>query len=236
MTQYCIDTRTARLCMRGVLPDQAHMQGPGRGRDVRRDGAGDQPAAGAGLGVGAAQAPPLRDDLRRAGAAATLQPGTELSFLRHCACMSCLLACMHVLENMLFPFIAAPPWPWLHAAPRSSTLRKLQVRHCWICYFHRHPTCSVSACSVREQVCGGYADALARCAQLLEEHAAVDFVDVNMGCPIDLICNKCAACSLLLPPAACVPWAVQASALTLLWSMQAFLTLHTCLWLSMHGE
>lgn len=40
------------------------------------------------------------------------------------------------------------------------------------------------------QVCGGYADALARCAQLLEEHAAVDFVDVNMGCPIDLICNK----------------------------------------------
>ena len=43
------------------------------------------------------------------------------------------------------------------------------------------------------QVCGGYADALARCAQLLEEHATVDFVDVNMGCPIDLICNKCAA-------------------------------------------
>ena len=40
------------------------------------------------------------------------------------------------------------------------------------------------------QVCGGYADAMGRCAQLLDEHLDVDFVDVNMGCPIDLICNK----------------------------------------------
>lgn len=41
------------------------------------------------------------------------------------------------------------------------------------------------------QVCGGYADSMARCAQLLEEHTDVDFVDVNMGCPIDLVCNRC---------------------------------------------
>ena len=40
------------------------------------------------------------------------------------------------------------------------------------------------------QVCGGYADAMGRCAQLLDEHLDVDFVDINMGCPIDLICNK----------------------------------------------
>ena len=43
----------------------------------------------------------------------------------------------------------------------------------------------------RAQMCGGFPDALARCAQLIEEHAAVDFVDINMGCPIDIICNRC---------------------------------------------
>ena len=41
------------------------------------------------------------------------------------------------------------------------------------------------------QVCGGYPDAMARCAQLLDERVDVDFVDINSGCPIDLICNKC---------------------------------------------
>ena len=43
------------------------------------------------------------------------------------------------------------------------------------------------------QICGGYPDALTHCAQLIEEHATVDFVDINMGCPIDIICNRRAA-------------------------------------------
>ncbi|KAK9832704.1 hypothetical protein WJX81_002201 [Elliptochloris bilobata] len=51
------------------------------------------------------------------------------------------------------------------------------------------------------QICGGYPDALAHCAQLVEEHVSVDFVDINMGCPIDLICNKNAGSSLLTKPA-----------------------------------
>ncbi len=74
------------------------------------------------------------------------------------------------------------------------------------------------------QVCGGYADALTRTAQLIEENCDVNFVDVNMGCPIDLICSKwvllfatslepcCAALcraelcfAVLLPPVLC--WA-----------------------------
>ena len=42
------------------------------------------------------------------------------------------------------------------------------------------------------QICGGYVDAMTRCAQLLEEQIEVDFVDANCGCPIDLVCNKCA--------------------------------------------
>ena len=52
------------------------------------------------------------------------------------------------------------------------------------------------------QVCGGYADALTRTAQLIQENCDVNFVDVNMGCPIDLICSKWV---LLLPPLLC--WA-----------------------------
>ncbi|KAL0043602.1 hypothetical protein WJX79_009566 [Trebouxia sp. C0005] len=52
------------------------------------------------------------------------------------------------------------------------------------------------------QVCGGYADALSRTAQLIEENCDVDFVDVNMGCPIDLICSKGAGSSLLQKPRA----------------------------------
>lgn len=37
------------------------------------------------------------------------------------------------------------------------------------------------------QVCGGFGDSMAACAQLIEENCQVDFVDVNFGCPIDVI-------------------------------------------------
>lgn len=46
------------------------------------------------------------------------------------------------------------------------------------------------------QICGGYPDALTHCAQLIEEHVTVDFVDINMGCPIDIVCNRCVASML----------------------------------------
>eukprot|EP00899_Mesostigma_viride_P024414 jgi/Mesvir1/5157/Mv15298-RA.2 len=48
------------------------------------------------------------------------------------------------------------------------------------------------------KLCGGYPDAVARAAEIVEKECAVDFVDVNMGCPIDLICNKGAGSALLL--------------------------------------
>ena len=59
---------------------------------------------------------------------------------------------------------------------------------CMLKYFQI--SSDVGCCGVG-QVCGGYPDSMARCAQLLEEYATVDFVDINMGCPIDMICNKC---------------------------------------------
>ena len=55
------------------------------------------------------------------------------------------------------------------------------------------------------QVCGGYSDSVSRCAQLLEDEVVskggIDFVDINMGCPIDLVCNKGAGSKLLEKPA-----------------------------------
>ena len=42
------------------------------------------------------------------------------------------------------------------------------------------------------QVCGGYPDTMTRCAQLLSETCDLDFIDINCGCPIDLIYNKVA--------------------------------------------
>ena len=39
------------------------------------------------------------------------------------------------------------------------------------------------------QLCGGYPDAMARCAELIQRETELDFVDVNFGCPIDVVCQ-----------------------------------------------
>lgn len=39
---------------------------------------------------------------------------------------------------------------------------------------------------------------MAACAELLNSKTDIDFIDINCGCPIDLICNKGAGSSLLL--------------------------------------
>lgn len=40
------------------------------------------------------------------------------------------------------------------------------------------------------QVCGGWTDSMAQCAEILNEYVDCDFVDVNMGCPIDIVYKK----------------------------------------------
>ncbi|KAH3719597.1 hypothetical protein DPMN_062448 [Dreissena polymorpha] len=40
------------------------------------------------------------------------------------------------------------------------------------------------------QLCGGFPDSFTRCAQVICEKMNVDFIDINCGCPIDLIFNK----------------------------------------------
>lgn len=37
------------------------------------------------------------------------------------------------------------------------------------------------------QLCGSYPDSMARCAELLQNEVPIDFVDINIGCPIDLV-------------------------------------------------
>ncbi|KAI0520252.1 hypothetical protein KFK09_007723 [Dendrobium nobile] len=50
------------------------------------------------------------------------------------------------------------------------------------------------------QICGAYPDSVARTVELIDQHCEVDFIDINMGCPIDIIVNKGAGSSLLTKP------------------------------------
>nr|XP_018909589.1 PREDICTED: tRNA-dihydrouridine(47) synthase [NAD(P)(+)]-like [Bemisia tabaci] len=47
------------------------------------------------------------------------------------------------------------------------------------------------------QICGSNMNTMTRCAQVLQENANIDFVDINLGCPIDLIFQKGAGSGLL---------------------------------------
>lgn len=47
------------------------------------------------------------------------------------------------------------------------------------------------------QICGNKPAILTRCAQLLEQETEIDFVDINLGCPIDLIYKQGAGCGML---------------------------------------
>ena len=40
------------------------------------------------------------------------------------------------------------------------------------------------------QLAGNNAESMGRAAQLIDAEASVDFIDINMGCPIDVVCNR----------------------------------------------
>lgn len=50
------------------------------------------------------------------------------------------------------------------------------------------------------QICGAYPDTVARTVELIDQECTVDFIDINMGCPIDIVVNKGAGSSLLSKP------------------------------------
>ncbi|XP_034975923.1 tRNA-dihydrouridine(47) synthase [NAD(P)(+)]-like [Zootoca vivipara] len=50
------------------------------------------------------------------------------------------------------------------------------------------------------QLEGAFPDTMTKCAELLNRTIEVDFVDINVGCPIDLIYNKGGGCGLMNRP------------------------------------
>eukprot|EP00249_Psilotum_nudum_P020771 c27839_g1_i1 orf=619-2934(-) len=51
------------------------------------------------------------------------------------------------------------------------------------------------------QICGAHADTVARTAEVIEKECEVNFIDINVGCPIDIVVNKGAGSCLLTRPA-----------------------------------
>lgn len=47
------------------------------------------------------------------------------------------------------------------------------------------------------QICGNNPGVLTRCAQLLNQESDIDFIDLNLGCPIDLIYKQGSGCGML---------------------------------------
>ena len=48
------------------------------------------------------------------------------------------------------------------------------------------------------QIAGGHPDQCTRAAELIEKFTTCDFLDLNLGCPLDLICQKGGGASLMM--------------------------------------
>jgi tRNA-dihydrouridine synthase 3 len=48
------------------------------------------------------------------------------------------------------------------------------------------------------QIAAGFPDMYTRTVELIENHTSVDFVDLNLGCPLDLVCDKGSGAALML--------------------------------------
>ena len=60
----------------------------------------------------------------------------------------------------------------------------------------RHPSEDVFGC----QVAGNKSDLMGRLAQVIEKEMNVDFVDLNLGCPIDVVCKRGIGAAMMQKP------------------------------------
>jgi tRNA-dihydrouridine synthase 3 len=58
----------------------------------------------------------------------------------------------------------------------------------------RHPSEDVFGI----QLAAAHPDQFTRISEVIEKYADVDFVDLNLGCPLDLLCNKGAGAALMM--------------------------------------
>ncbi|KAI6175924.1 TRNA-dihydrouridine(47) synthase [NAD(P)(+)] [Aphelenchoides bicaudatus] len=96
----------------------------------------------------------------------------NLPFRRLCVELGAEITCgeMAIATNFLRPNGGANEWPLLK----------------------RHHTEKIFGV----QLAGGYPDTLSKTAQIIRENVDVDFVDLNLGCPIDMINDKGGGCCL----------------------------------------
>ncbi|KAM2824554.1 hypothetical protein COP1_034451 [Malus domestica] len=58
----------------------------------------------------------------------------------------------------------------------------------------------MAMCTNLLQICGSYPDTVAHTVDLIDQECQLDFIDINMGCPIDIVVNKGAGSALLTKP------------------------------------
>lgn len=91
--------------------------------------------------------------------ASAVQTHAQPGLLLHVLLCTCVCACANDKGFCV---------PWWHPTERETTS-------------HLPPIVLATFPPLCWQVCGGFPDALARTAQLIDENISVDFVDVNMG-------------------------------------------------------
>ncbi len=74
----------------------------------------------------------------------------------------------------------------------TSACRKAEIAQEWS-LTRRHESENIFGV----QVAASSVDTITQCAELLSENINVDFIDINAGCPIDLIYNKGMGASLV---------------------------------------